>query len=586
MYTWEVPGEVMAVSIQQDDGTFHKVSTLRWDEARRGLVDSSMPAGSPALLAWQPGGSFVMDLGGARVTWSPLPDRVIELRAEVDKGQGLQVHWVQQRVEATPANVKAAKDSFALMKRIAANMAEIQRQDAALKASPLWQQTLVNRANAEAERARKRASGSNGLQIFGAILQGLSQGMAQAMPEYADGPYDAYGPVGSFDRAAANMTATVDGIQRQAAAERAQQAGFQAPADAASTGHHAVAAPVQERGMAGGTTPSPTPYAALEGPGTGAWAGAGTTASSGQASTRDDPSTCVSPPVTSTHQCASLSGYKARVSNNCAAPVDMGRPLTGRFCVLLDWGHRQGEAGRDAGIRAQERPPAAGRCADARRLGSIGTLAGRVLPRTGLRRGACRHGRRALALRRRHRPEAAPRRRVRRRPVQALERQAGAAQRRAPAAGRHAERGGNGRHLRDQRRVLRVCRRIGCPLRAGAAGRRRSAAGHAGAAAPATITTGDCSWLLAFQGGSHCEPRRRAPCLPRPRNGSVAVGRGSFRSRLRAQWLRLHSRNCYCRLSLLFAVYWIITGAIERVQRIWRRVALRGRPSKEQPSQP
>lgn len=339
MYTWEVPGEVMAVSIQQDDGTFHKVSTLRWDEARRGLVDSSMPAGSPVLLAWQPGGSFVMDLGGARVTWSPLPDRVIELRAEVDKGQGLQVHWVQQRVEATPANVKAARDAFALMKQIAANMADtqalmatIQRQDAALKASPLWQQTLVNRANAEAERARKRASGSNGLQIFGAILQGLSQGMAQSMPEYTDGPYDAYGPVGSFDRAAANMTATVDGIQRQAAAERAQQAGFQAPAVAAGTGRHAIAAPVQEHGMAGGTTPSPTPYAALEGPGTGAWAGAGKTASGGQASTRDDSSTCVSPPVTSTHQCASLSGYKARVSNNCAAPVDM------RVCFMTDAG--------------------------------------------------------------------------------------------------------------------------------------------------------------------------------------------------------------------------------------------------------
>ena len=34
----------------------------------------------------------------------------------------------------------------------------------------------------------------------------------------------------------------------------------------------------------------------------------------------------------STHQCASLSGYKALVSNNCAAPVDL------RVCFMTDKG--------------------------------------------------------------------------------------------------------------------------------------------------------------------------------------------------------------------------------------------------------
>lgn len=79
-------------------------------------------------------------------------------------------------------------------------------------------------------------------------------------------------------------------------------------------------------------SPSTTRYTALQGPGTGEWANSGTASAPGQASTRDDPSTCISPPMTSTHQCASLSGYKARVSNQCAAPVDI------RLCFMTDSG--------------------------------------------------------------------------------------------------------------------------------------------------------------------------------------------------------------------------------------------------------
>ncbi|WP_330970109.1 hypothetical protein, partial [Lysobacter sp. A3-1-A15] len=79
---------------------------------------------------------------------------------------------------------------------------------------------------------------------------------------------------------------------------------------------------------------SPSRYTALDGPGTGTWASAGVGAASsgGQASTRNHPSTCVSPPVTSTHRCGSMSGYKVRVTNNCAAPVDV------RVCFMTDKG--------------------------------------------------------------------------------------------------------------------------------------------------------------------------------------------------------------------------------------------------------
>ncbi|MBW3550081.1 MAG: hypothetical protein KY442_04410 [Proteobacteria bacterium] len=60
--------------------------------------------------------------------------------------------------------------------------------------------------------------------------------------------------------------------------------------------------------------------------GTGSWEHAGSNApptSAGNASTRDHASTCISPPVTSRHRCASLTGYKGMVSNSCAVPVDV-----------------------------------------------------------------------------------------------------------------------------------------------------------------------------------------------------------------------------------------------------------------------
>lgn len=69
--------------------------------------------------------------------------------------------------------------------------------------------------------------------------------------------------------------------------------------------------------------------------GTGSWEHAGgnpSSASAGTASTRDDAGTCISPPVTSRHKCASLTGYKGLVSNSCTVPVDV------RMCFMTATG--------------------------------------------------------------------------------------------------------------------------------------------------------------------------------------------------------------------------------------------------------
>jgi hypothetical protein len=251
MYKWEVPGEVMAVTARQADGTYQKVSTMRWDGARRGLVDSSMPADGPGLLAWQPDGSFVMDLDGARVTYSPLPDNVIELRGEVDRGQGMQVLWVQHRVRATPANIKAATDNHALMKQVAANqaasqalIAEIERRDAELKASPLWQQTLINRANAEAERERKRQARANGGGFMAALNGMLDAGLEVAHAREAQSRYE--------------LDSTLANINSQIVAQQAGQVPQAASTPPVQAGIHPVKAPNYGTATAASASPAVT----------------------------------------------------------------------------------------------------------------------------------------------------------------------------------------------------------------------------------------------------------------------------------------------------------------------------------------
>lgn len=96
----------------------------------------------------------------------------------------------------------------------------------------------------------------------------------------------------------------------------------------------ASAAPVRQPVYAAPVASQSTPYRSLSGNGTGSWETSGgrpsssSSSSAGEASTRDDANSCVGPPVTSTHRCSSMTGYKGMVSNSCSVPVDV------RMCFM------------------------------------------------------------------------------------------------------------------------------------------------------------------------------------------------------------------------------------------------------------
>lgn len=188
-------------------------------------------------------------------------------------------------------------------------------------------QAEANRLQQQRDLAAREARSAERWAVFGAVMQGAVEGMAQSMPEHNQGPRDAYGPVGSFDRAQADMAANIADLQRRAELERAQQSGLQATGSGGGVqpGHDGSAQSFNVRGDSGDGAISSgvTRYTALEGSGTGAWEGAGAGSPSGRASTRDDPSTCVTPPAISAHRCDTLSGYKALVSNSCSTSVDV-----------------------------------------------------------------------------------------------------------------------------------------------------------------------------------------------------------------------------------------------------------------------
>lgn len=322
-YVWEVPGEVMVVLETPADGTTRKGATLHWDAAHRGLRETVPGGGVGVLYEWQPDGSAVVRDGTVRLVFRPLGNGAVEMLIEGDKGQGWELMNRRQRVKSTPAVL----ETLALIDQIAVNTAnanaltaDARRRDAELKASPLWQQTLANQARAEAERKRKAERGSS----FDAFLRGvnsaLDSGLEVARAQEAQSRYE--------------LDSTLADINAQARAQQAAQS--QASAMRSGTGYTAqpAAPPV--------STPSATnTYTAVQGPGTGSWASAGqgssaggasSTRSPGSASTRDDASRCVSPPVTSTHTCTDVSGYKAMVSNTCAVPVDV------RVCFMTDGG--------------------------------------------------------------------------------------------------------------------------------------------------------------------------------------------------------------------------------------------------------
>ena len=154
---------------------------------------------------------------------------------------------------------------------------------------------------------------------MGAVNGALDAGLEVARAQEAQSRYE--------------LDSTLADINAQARAQQAAQT--QASAMRSGTGYTAAPAASPVSAPQASTT-----YTPVQGPGTGSWASAGqgssggadSPAASGSASTRDDASMCVSPPITSTHKCADLSGYKAMVSNTCAVPVDV------RVCFMTDGG--------------------------------------------------------------------------------------------------------------------------------------------------------------------------------------------------------------------------------------------------------
>lgn len=172
------------------------------------------------------------------------------------------------------------------------------------------------RAEREAERDAENAA------MFNAVMGGLQQGADEA--RYAQAQDDARQE---------EMQAQLRHIEEQQAQLREARDAQEREAGQPVT--YASAATT-------GPSSSPTPQAtnrSLSGSGTGSWehaSGPSTLRSEsqtgGEASTRNDPSTCLTPPEASPHRCGDKTGTKAVVANQCNYPVDV------RMCFMTDRG--------------------------------------------------------------------------------------------------------------------------------------------------------------------------------------------------------------------------------------------------------
>ena len=170
-----------------------------------------------------------------------------------------------------------------------------------------------------AESRRRRESESQAM--WGAALSGFANGMQQAGEQQRHQQAQRQ----ALNDEIAQMTRVAQERQRL---ERESQRRQAQATTAAPMRQSIQAAPVQP-------APTTTPYRALSGNATGSWETAGgrsSSSSAGQASTRDRADTCVSAPVTSTHRCDTLSGYKGMVSNSCSVPVEV------RMCFMTSKG--------------------------------------------------------------------------------------------------------------------------------------------------------------------------------------------------------------------------------------------------------
>ncbi|GAB3366445.1 hypothetical protein GCM10027431_08430 [Lysobacter rhizosphaerae] len=173
----------------------------------------------------------------------------------------------------------------------------------------------------ERRRAEREAEDAA---MFNAVMGGLQQGVDEA--QYAQAQADARQE---------EMQAQLRHIEEQQTQLR----------EARDAQEREAAQPVTYASAATTAPPSsPTPQAAttyrsLSGSGTGSWehaSGPSTLRSEsqagGEASTRNDPNTCLTPPEASPHRCGDKTGTKAIVANQCDYPVDV------RICFMTDRG--------------------------------------------------------------------------------------------------------------------------------------------------------------------------------------------------------------------------------------------------------
>lgn len=205
-FAWDVPGQVMGMFHVQLDGSTTKIATLRWDEERGGLVETSLPDGAEGLLLVpQADRSYVaFTPSGSRITQRKVENDAIEMRTESTLGNRWDLGWLLHRVPFTP-------ESFDLMKQIHANSQNGARLSASMDPKyrdPEYLRMMAERA--AAARAAKAERSAGRAAMFGAVMQGVAQGVAEI-------------DTGGYAEAQANLDATVANIEYAAAAERQQQ---------------------------------------------------------------------------------------------------------------------------------------------------------------------------------------------------------------------------------------------------------------------------------------------------------------------------------------------------------------------------
>lgn len=117
-FAWEVPGQVMSSSYTLPDGQPRKLSTLRWDEARHGLVETATDGAAEIVMLPQPDGSFVATAGKIHITYRMLDSGALERVWEFDRGAGLEPMMRLHAVKATAESIAAAQRQVEVWKQI------------------------------------------------------------------------------------------------------------------------------------------------------------------------------------------------------------------------------------------------------------------------------------------------------------------------------------------------------------------------------------------------------------------------------------------------------------------------------------